>query len=193
MNAYISFLVIMLFSGFNHVVHGQTNVILQILLNNGNAMTCGGKACCSNSEWDYVSHQIYTMSIQQRQLLRGNDDNGPLITISNATDVGTSDNGRRLPTYPAQCANSCAGYAKGRCFALNCMGYRRRTTTTTTTTMAKEWMSSRELFWATPCENQKSEVHNLLNNICVNNQVGANCKKLLSAPRKMTCFSNVKC
>jgi hypothetical protein len=128
-----------------------------------------------------ITHQIYTMAGNQRQL-RGNDivDDGNVLTDAVVTDE--DNNARELKTYPAYCANSCAGYAKGWCLALNCVGYRRSV-----------MESMRELFWSTNCENQKSEVNNLLNNMCNNNQVGQSCKSFVMAPRTMTCFSNVEC
>jgi hypothetical protein len=163
---------LMMLSGFN-AVYAQENVILRILLN-----TRAGS--CQGSDWDFVEHQIYTMSINQRQLRGdvGSDEGNAADSIISEVD----NKARELQTYPRECANSCRTYPAGRCMALNCRGYRRGL-----------MESTRELFWSTPCENQKSEVRNLLTNIANNNQVGASCKaSLLQAPQ-MDCYSNVDC
>lgn len=180
MNFFITFLFITMFPGFASLVHGFDNVILQVLLNNGEDMYCDGNDCCEDHEWDHISHTIYTMSGNQR-LLRGNDidKDQEVDSITNAVVDGKA---RELRTYAAYCANSCAGYARGRCLALNCVGYRRSV-----------MESMRALFWSTNCENQKSEVNNLLNNMCNNNEVGDNCKSYLMAPRQLSCYSNVEC
>jgi hypothetical protein len=184
MNFFITFLFVfvMMFPGFNNSVHAFNNVILQVLLNNGNAMYCNGGDCCNTSEFDLISQKVYTMSGYQRHL-RGNDivdEGNAVIDVTNAFVV--DDEARGLRTYAAYCANRCAGYAKGRCLALNCGGYRRSV-----------MESVRELFWSTNCENQKSEVNNVLNNIVNNQQVSNNCKSYLMAPRQLTCYSNVAC
>ena len=186
MNVFFTFLFVLMFPGLNNLVHGFDNVILQVLLNNGNDMDCDGNDCCDEYEWDFISHQIYTMSGNQRQL-RGNNswDGGDIITDSVSMD-NEDESQRQLANYPAYCAYRCAGYAPTRCLALNCKGYRRQ--------HHRVMMESiRELFWSTNCENQKSEVNNLLNNICNNNQVSHNCKSYLMQPRTMTCYSNVDC
>ena len=179
MNSFITFLFVMMVSGLSNFVHGYSNVILQVLLNNGQNMDCGGQDCCNYQEWDVITRQIYTMAGNQRQL-RGNDIADVGLNVTDAIVV--EDEARELVTYRAYCANSCAGYARGRCLALNCIGYRRSV-----------MESMRELFWSTNCENQKSEVNNLLTNMVNSNQFGQTCKALLMAPRLLTCYSNVLC
>lgn len=166
-----------------NAVYGFDNVILQVLLNSDENL-CTDKwgnsvECCEENEWDLISQRFYTMSINQRQL-RGESD----LNEENAADSTSNvvdDEARKL-SYSRYCANSCRWYATGRCLALNCKGYRRSVMET-----------MRELFWSTNCENQKSEVNNLLNNMANNNEVGENCKILLRSSRKLTCFSNVEC
>jgi hypothetical protein len=181
MNFYITFLFVMMFPGSNIFVQGFDNVILQVLLNNGNDMYCNGGNCCNDSEFDLISQQIYTMSGYQRHL-RGNDIADEGTDIIEEGTAAEDDEARGLRTYAAYCANSCAGYAKGRCLALNCVGYRRSV-----------MESVRELFWSSNCDNQKSEVNNVLNNIVNNQQVSNNCKSYIMAPRQLTCYSNVYC
>ena len=138
----------MMVTGLSNFAHGYSNVILQVLLNNGQNLDCGGKDCCNSQEWENISRQIYTMAGNQRQL-RGNDIDDVGNNVGNNVIDTMDDQDRGLTTYRAYCANSCAGYARGRCLALNCKGYRRNVMETT-----------QELFWSTNCENQKSEVNN---------------------------------
>lgn len=159
-------------------------VILQVLLNNGNdSFHCVDRwnNCCTSSEWNFISQKVYTMSQNQRDLSVSNstvksDD------VSLVDDYNTTHTDRDLKTYPRYCANSCKGIAAGRCMALNCKKYRQRRTSL---------RPKRDLFYSTSCDNQKSEMNNLLTNI--QNQLSPQCRSLLNAPRKMTCFNADQC
>ena len=136
------------------------------------------------------------MSQNQRALRSSNstirnddDEDDDFVEVNNSTQVGNiTDIDRDLATYPRYCANTCAGYVTGRCMALNCKGYRRRTTVESKSSSLRP---KRDLFYSTGCDNQKSEMNNLLTNI--RNEVGARCQSLLNAPRKMTCFNTDQC
>ena len=163
-------------------------VILQVLLNNGNSHYCIDRwnNCCTSTEWNLISTKVYAMSSNQRDL-EGTSD---VAVISNSTlsDNSTDlDVDRDLATsYPRYCANNCAGYATGRCMALNCRGYRRATAESQPSLRPK-----RDLFYSTSCDNQKSEMNNLLTNI--QNELGPRCRSLLNAPRKMSCYGTELC
>lgn len=168
-------------------------VILQVLLNNGNSHYCIDRwnNCCTSTEWDLISSRVYAMSQNQRDLEGSNTtiqtDDDTFVEVNNSTQVDGIN--RDLATYPRYCANSCAGYTTGRCMALNCKGYRQRRTTAESKSSALR--PKRDLFYSTSCENQKSEMNNLLTNI--RNEVGPRCQSLLNAPRKMTCFNTDRC
>lgn len=173
-------------------------VILQALLNNGNSFYCVDRwnDCCTSTEWNLISSRVYTMSQNQRDLEDGNstasnEDDALVEVNSNITQIADdTDTDRDLATsYPRYCANNCKGYATGRCMALNCKGYRQRRTTAES--KSSSLRPKRDLFYSTSCENQKSEMNNLLTNI--RNEVGPRCKALLAAPRKMTCFDAATC
>ena len=173
MKFFITSFFLMMFSALN-AVNAFDNVILQVHMN-----TDSGS--CEGDDWDYVSHRVYTMSIVQRQLRGQSDieDENAVGGITNAVD-----NKARELTYPRYCANRCSGYATGRCLALTCVGYRRN--------LAE---SARELFWSTNCDNQKSEVRNLFNNMANVDDLDEGCKASLRATGTddMHCFSNVDC
>jgi hypothetical protein len=180
-----------------HRVNGGY-VILQALLNNGNSHYCIDRwnNCCTSTEWDLISSRVYTMSQNQRDLEGSNatiqNDDDTFVDINNSTQVRDStDIDRGLVTYPRYCANSCRGYATGRCMALNCKGYRHQQRRTTIDSKSSSLRPKRNLFYSTSCENQKSEMNNLLTNI--RNEVGPRCQSLLNAPRKMTCFDADLC
>jgi hypothetical protein len=164
-------------------------VILQVLLNSGNSFYCVDRwnNCCTSAEWDLISTKVYAMSKNQRNL----EDASDVELFHNSTLHGNStDVNRDLNTnYPGYCANNCAGYVSGRCMALNCKGYRNRRTAADS--KSSSLRPKRDLFYATSCDNQKSEMNNLLTNI--QNQLGPRCKALLNAPRKMTCYGTELC
>jgi hypothetical protein len=128
-----------------------------------------------------------TQQKRQRGLRHGNNE------TSNDEMVqpfeGSMDD-RELQTHPRDCGRQCAGYVTGYCVSARCIGYRRSmmNNATTSTTIAQD---DRNLYWATPCENQKSEMNNLLNNLGY--RVSARCKRLLDRPRTMTCIYNAVC
>jgi hypothetical protein len=163
-------------------------VILQVLLNSGDSFYCVDQwnNCCTSTEWDLISTNVYAMSKNQRDL----EDSSTVDLISNSTEIGNSTAvDRELQSYPGFCANNCKGYAVGRCMALNCKGYRKNRD------MAESKTSSlrpkRDLFYSTNCDNQKSEMNNLLTN--VQSQLGPRCKALLNAPRTMSCYGSELC
>jgi hypothetical protein len=163
-------------------------VILQVLLNNGNSFYCVDRSnnCCTSTEWNLISTKVYAMSQNQRDL----EDHSTVEVLGNSTQIGNNtDMDRDLQSYPGYCKNNCNGYATGRCMALNCRGYRK------SREMEEAKSSSlrpkRNLFYSTSCENQKSEMNNLLTNI--QSQIGPRCKALLNAPRKMSCYSTTLC
>lgn len=121
------------------------------------------------------------MSKNQRNL---QDSAAVGAEISNSTNVD-----RDLQSYPGYCANNCAGYAPGRCMALNCKGYRKSRETAESKPLSLR--PRRDLFYSTGCDNQKSEMNNLLTNI--QNELGPRCKALLNAPRNMTCYGTELC
>jgi hypothetical protein len=168
----------------NEVMGGY--VILQLLLNNGNSFYCIDRwnNCCTTTEWNLLSTKVYAMSKNQRDL----EDSSAVEVLGSITEMGNStDVDRDLQSYPGYCANNCAGYASGRCMALNCKGYRREMEEAKSSSIRPK----RDLFYATSCDNQKSEMNNLLTNI--QNEIGPRCKALLNAPRKMTCYGTELC
>jgi hypothetical protein len=188
------------FAFFTALLANRVNgsyVILQALLNNGNSFYCVDRwnNCCTSAEWTLISDRVYTMSQNQRDLEDNNstveNEEGEFVEVNNSTRIGdATDIDRDLAiTYPRYCANNCAGYSTGRCMALNCKGYRERRTSDES--KVSSLRPKRDLFYATSCENQKSEMNNLLTNI--QNEVGSRCKALLNAPRKLTCFSTDSC
>ena len=166
-------------------------VILQVLLNSGNSFYCIDRwnNCCTSTEWNLISTKVYAMSKNQRDLLEDDSStaNSTLMDFSSNNSTGVD---RDLQSYPGYCANNCAGYAPGRCMALNCRGYRARRETSEYKSSSK-LRPSRDLFYSTSCDNQKSEMNNLLTNI--QNEIGPRCKALLNAPRKMSCYGTELC
>jgi hypothetical protein len=163
-------------------VKGQYDV-LKVNLNWGKSHYCVDRwdNCCTSWEWNFIQTQFYVMSGKQRRGLRGNETSTPPMNITDTAE-------RQLQTWPRECANPCAGVLPGRCLAAKCKGYRR---TLVDSIMSIAQLNDRNLYWATNCENQKSEVNNLLNNIKW--QVGPRCRSLIDAPREMTCKYNVWC
>jgi hypothetical protein len=178
-----------------HLVNA--NDIIQILLNNGEEdhyCVDQWNDCCTSSEWDRISRSIYTMSMNQRhtRALRGNETNhdDAMMEGIDSTGAGNNIDVTRELAYPRQCANNCRAYPAGRCMALNCYGYRqRRSMLESIASLVGQ--GDRDLFWATNCDNQKSEVNNLLNNLQY--QFGPRCRSLLNAPRILECYSDVDC
>ena len=171
-------------------VTGNNYVILQVLLNNGNSHYCIDRwnNCCTSTEWSFIQSKVYAMSQNQRDL-----EEEPVVVeaLDNTTHVANStDTERDLASYPGYCANSCRGIAEGRCMALNCRGY-RKLGASEDESKSSSLRPKRDLFYSTGCDNQKSEMNNLLTNIQSN--LGARCRSLLNAPRKMTCFSTTSC
>jgi hypothetical protein len=173
--------ILILFSFFPVIV--KANNIVQILINEGEPVWCisgwdNGAAiwtdkCCSDDDWAKVEHKIYTMSQNQRMRRLRSEE---------SVVVETVHRDRELPFYSAKCANSCAGFVKGKCLAVNCKGYRRGLLAT---------IMARELYRTTDCNNQKSELNNALNNL--RNEVSSTCRAVLEAPRTMTCFTDEDC
>lgn len=164
-------------------------VILQVLLNSGNSFYCVDRwnNCCTSTEWNLISTKVYAMSKNQRDL---EDSSVAEVELHNSTEIGNSTNvDRDLQSYPGYCANNCAGYATGRCMALNCKGYCK--SRATAESKASSLRPKRDLFYSTGCDNQKSEMNNLLTNI--QSQLGPRCKALLNAPHKMTCYGTELC
>ena len=128
------------------------------------------------------------MSQNQRDL----EENSLIVeALDNTTHVGNgTDVERDLEVYTKECKNSCKGIAAGRCMALNCKGY-RKLGASEADPKPSSLRPKRDLFYSTGCDNQKSEMNNLLTNIQSN--LGARCRSLLNAPRKMTCFSTTSC
>jgi hypothetical protein len=169
-------------------------VILQVLLNNGNkTFKCIDRwdNCCNSTEWNFIQSKVYAMSQNQRDL-EENSAVSAVEALDTSTHGGNStDVDRDLSTsYPRSCANSCAGIAAGRCMALNCLGY-RKLSESEANSKPSSLRPKRDLFYSTSCENQKSEMRNLLTNI--QSGLGARCRALLNAPRNMTCFSSANC
>jgi hypothetical protein len=161
--------------------------VLRTLLNNGNTFLCNGSNCCTNTEWNLIKTSVLSMTQVQRRGLRGNET---ALNEMVPFDKESVDD-RELQTHARDCARQCAGYVTGYCVAAKCIGYRRRMMDDTTTSTIMDKQDDRHLYWATPCENQKSEMNNLLNNLGF--QVSAKCKRLLDRPRLMTCIYNAVC
>ena len=122
---------------------------------------------CNDSEWYDIDDAIYILSQNQRSL-RG-IDNGK-------RDLKLQPLVHRSLGWPNSCANRCAGFTAKTCKALNCVGYRRRS-----------------LFWASDCNNQISEVNNLLNNLRENGGFSDSCWFYLSLDRIYNCFTDEYC
>jgi hypothetical protein len=103
--------------------------------------------------------KVYAMSKNQRDL--GNNSAaevlGSITQMGNSTDVD-----RDLQSYPGYCKNNCNGYVSGRCMALNCKGYRK--SIEAAESKSTSLRPKRDLLYATICDNQKSEMNNLLTN-----------------------------
>jgi hypothetical protein len=153
----------------------EANFIVQILFNNGNP------DACSDNEWNQIDYAIFVVSQHQRNRgLRGENS----TALADGPDVDTGIIDRELQYYPNYCANNCAGFAPRKCRAVNCVGYRRRGMVETMT---------RSLFWATDCNNQISELNNLINNMRNVNGFSAGCKSFLGQSRTYNCFTNESC
>lgn len=150
----------------------RANFIVQILFNNGNPYQC------SSSEWSQLEYLIYVMSQNQRNL-RGADEKGAEAFTEYAEEEG--EEGKQRELWPNYCANRCSGFTPRRCMALNCVGYRRRGLEMT-----------RNLFWSTDCNNQISELNNLITNFR-NNGLSAGCRQFLEQQRQYNCFTNSNC
>jgi hypothetical protein len=146
----------------------KANDIIQILFNTQNANSCNG------DEWWQIDNAIYVLSQHQRALRANSTTQEEAIPVD--------DQNRAL--WPNYCANNCAGFYPRTCKALNCVGYRRRSLLHTMT---------RGLFWATNCQNQISELNNLLNNMRNNNGFSDSCKWYLGLERQYNCFTNERC
>jgi hypothetical protein len=156
--------------------------IIRIVFNNGSPSSC------TSTEWKTIDNAIFVLSQLQRKL-RGNIN--VTDTPTSGVDINSTPeelqeaviSGRELG-YPTSCANSCAGFATGTCKALNCKGYRRRTMRNS---------KDRELFWATDCNNQISELNNLMTNLRNTAGLSARCKDYLALSRTYQCFTTEKC
>ena len=152
-------------------------------------------------EFNFQSSKRHGTQNQQdleRTVTISNDD-ATVITLHNSTQEGGGGNvdvDRHLRTYRSFCTKICAGYARGRCLALKCKGYRqsRRTNDVSkpslrpTTTSTATWIV---LFIHRLWQSKKSEMNHLLTNI--QHEVGPRCQSLLKAPRNMTCYNTDDC
>jgi hypothetical protein len=170
---------------------------LQVLLNNGNSHYCIDRwnNCCTSTEWNLISSRAYAMAQNQRYLESNSDnlnDDSNIDVLRNSTqnDNNNIDTDRDLKTYRGFCSSKCAGYATGRCLALKCRGYRQRRTEGDGSKSSLRPIQ-RAVFYATGCDNQKSEMNNLFNNM--QHELGPRCKSLLNAPRNMTCYNTDDC
>jgi hypothetical protein len=173
MNFSIAFLFIMTVSGLINAVHGAT-ANLRVLFNNGQDLYCGS-SCCSASEWDYIRQTIYATSRQ----LRGDNDLVEGNAVDGMTNVVNKE-GRKLPTYPRECAALCSGYPPTRCMSVRCVGFRERMLRTL-------WLRDEN------CGNQKIAFQNLVNTLSTSTRLGKNCKALMKAPLLMTCDAGIPC
>jgi hypothetical protein len=179
-------LIVLILSLFVSPVTG-VYYIIRIVFNNGSPSSC------TSTEWSKIDNAIFVLSQLQRKLgLKGNSS-------LNVTDTQFNDNealdeskeklqeavtsGREL-AYPNSCANSCAGFATRTCKALNCKGYRRR---------EMRERKKRGLFWATDCNNQISELNNLMTNLRNTAGFTTKCKDYLALSRKYECFTDDLC
>jgi len=164
----------------------EANFIVQILFNNGDPYQC------SSSEWSQLEYQIYVMSQKQRmRSLRGGEGEDitmEAVTVEEGHEVAAVDDEDSAPqrelAYPNYCANNCAGQAPRRCMAVNCVGYRKRS-------LVEEM--TRSLFWATDCNNQISELNNLINNMRNTAGFSQGCRQFLEQQRTYNCFTNAYC
>jgi hypothetical protein len=160
------------------------NFIVRVLLNFGKPLSTD--ETCTLEEWNHINATITTVSQNQRRVLLTDNDSSNGIKS------------RNLRFYPPTCRNNCRGFTKGSCLAINCKGYGGRflrglddTNENTKVATTGNQDKDRDLFYATSCNNQKSELKNWLNNLA--NEVSYNCSKLLKAQRNMTCFDDLEC
>ena len=179
----ISTVIIFIFSLFVPPVAGTYYDILRVVFNNGNPSSC------TTTEWNTIDTAIYNMAKVQRKLsLRGGKSiNMTDTSVGDEEDGVTKDESEEINTsrelYPNSCANSCAGFAPKTCKALNCIGYRR----------ALMDIKKRELFWASGCNNQITEMNNLITNMRNGPGFTTNCKNYLALSRKYECFTTQYC
>ena len=180
MNFSIAFLFIVTVSGFVNVVHGAS-ANLYVLFNNGQNLYCGS-TCCSATEWNFIRQTAYAT----RRQLRGDNDVDE-ENADNSTGIVNVVNreGRKLPTYPRECARLCEGYPAGQCMSLRCLGYRERLLS----------LQSDRLLWFqnNNCGNQKVAFQNLVDYLATSPSLGTNCKALMKAPLLMTCDAGIPC
>jgi hypothetical protein len=156
----------LLISWLLYAVAADANMVIRILLNEGNVTKSG--LLCNTKDTALLENAIYQVSNKTNRHLQ-------------IAGEGHAQISRKVPYYPPYCKKNCAGYAPGTCLVANCIGFRRG--------LVRDGVH-RNLHWSDDCASQMNVLNVALDSV---EDFTLDCQSLVNGPRNMTCLTSAGC